>query len=90
MPRSTTYENRKSRGVCVTCGKRPAKRTSVLCRACTHSANVNGALLRHRRRAAGQCIRCDQPAVNGQHCERHRLEVNAYNLIRYRARKRAS
>lgn len=90
MPKSSTYQRRKDAGICVTCGKRPAKATSVLCPSCTHAANVNGALMRYRRQSAGLCIRCNRPAVTAQHCQHHRQEANAYNLIRYHERKRTA
>lgn len=89
-PRRASYELRKSSGRCVQCCKAPPMPGRVVCKGCSDTLAANSTIFRHRRKAAGKCVRCGAPAVNASHCETHRLEHNAYCNARYYEQKRTA
>ena len=57
----STYQTRKSRGLCVGCGKRPPEPGRVHCATCRDTR-----LLEYRSRlAAGLCAFCGKPRTDG-------------------------
>ena len=55
QPKKGTYERRKENGICVKCGKEPARSEKVLCVSCTEAQRVQDAEAwkKRKRRAMG-------------------------------------
>lgn len=65
------YLRRRVEGVCTRCGGRPLA-TPTLCEPCGERQRRRSAELRARRRGAGQCIQCGEPAGRFARCARCR------------------
>ena len=55
------YQDRKSKGVCVTCGESPARPNMVCCVTCAEKNRDRRRELVRKRRGTGKCLRCGKP-----------------------------
>ena len=62
MPRRKKYIQRKSLGLCTTCGSVPAEAGRLLCQQCREDRNESNAL----NRRLGLCLACSQDALPGK------------------------
>lgn len=77
---TTTTQKRSAAGLCGRCGGQKDL-PGYACSTCRGSLadyrSDGGAKLIENRRAAGLCLRCEQPASDGQHCAEHASMLRA-------------
>lgn len=61
---------RKRNGWCSMCGRRKPRNGRKLCRRCAKQIRASNKVIRDRRRAAGECLECGEPADGRVRCPR--------------------
>lgn len=74
MSKNVTIADRKRRGVCTRCGKRPPAPGVLDCRPCRQRHSQQRKERKLARVAAGICLNCDTPSAPYLFCEEHRRQ----------------
>lgn len=83
----STYQNRKEKGLCVQCGKKPPIEGKVMCAECAEQKKVYQRETREWRRNLGFCSRCGKNRIFGDEkecpeCTAMMYEINQRNRER--------
>lgn len=70
------YRFWKSVGLCIKCGEAVCHGSATYCALHREKKNAYRKIWWERRRAAGQCIRCDKPTEGKSFCPEHLEEYN--------------
>lgn len=78
----TTYENRKSKGLCVKCGKAQAIQGKVMCTECAEKQKIYQREIREFFKNMGLCPRCGKNKLFGDEKECPECSAMMYELNR--------
>lgn len=85
---TATYRKRKDKGMCVVCGKYPARKGYTCCEACAEKQRLNSLATRKVYKSLGICARCGQHKLYGDEktCPECLAKESEYRLKRFSAR----
>ena len=66
MPSKTTREERKEKGLCPICGKRPPSKYYSTCDVCREKDRLQQKKAREKRKSERKCDRCGKPLKDGE------------------------
>lgn len=82
------YHDRKSKGICTRCGKKPAKENRTMCESCLDKKNSDRRWVREMCKKTGICQRCRKNEVFGNEKMCPECRVKAYeSLMKSRERR---